>query len=179
MRRLAARARHRRAPSQDCPPNGLGSDYNGELLKLASKHFDIFVTVDRNLAFQQSLVVLPIPVVVPHAKANRLADLKPLVPDLLAKIDGFRPGTVYFIGGARLASKEPLKISRIRCGVTGSRVTAPGIPIAASIALAIAAPTALTPASPAPLSPSALSGLGASSVMTTWSAGISRAVGIV
>src|SRR5262249_39307711 len=71
-----------------------------------------------------------------------------------------------------------LKISRIRCGVTGSRVTAPGIPIAASIAPAIAAPTALTPASPAPLSPSELSGLGASSVMMTSSAGISRAVGI-
>jgi len=73
---------------------------NGELLKLASEHFDAFVTVDRNLAFQQNLAVLPIPVVVLHAKTNRLADLQPLVPDLLAKIDVLRPGTVYYIGGA-------------------------------------------------------------------------------
>ncbi len=55
---------------------------NGELLKLASEHFDVFVTVDRNLAFQQNLVSLPIPVVVLRAKTNRLADLKPLMPDL-------------------------------------------------------------------------------------------------
>ncbi len=73
---------------------------NGELLKLASEHFDVFVTVDRNLAFQQNLVVLQIAVVVLHAKTNRLADLQPLVPDLLAKIDVLRPGRVYFIGGA-------------------------------------------------------------------------------
>ena len=73
---------------------------NGDLLKLASEHFDVFITVDRNLAFQQNLVVLPIPVVVLRAKTNRLADLRPLVPDILAKIDVLRPGTVYFIGGA-------------------------------------------------------------------------------
>jgi hypothetical protein len=28
---------------------------NGELLALASKDFDVFVTVDRNLSFQQNL----------------------------------------------------------------------------------------------------------------------------
>lgn len=72
---------------------------NGELLKLASKHFDIFVTVDRNLAFQQHIGLLPMPVVVLQAKTNRLADLRPLMPDLLTKIDMLRPGTVYFIGG--------------------------------------------------------------------------------
>jgi predicted nuclease of predicted toxin-antitoxin system len=72
---------------------------NGDLLKLASEHFDVFVTVDRNLAFQQNFALLPISVVVLQAKTNRLADLTPLVPDLLTKIDGLRPGTVYFIGG--------------------------------------------------------------------------------
>ena len=47
-----------------------------------------------------------------------------------------------------------------RCGVTGSCVIAPGMPMASSIAEAIAAPTALTPLSPAPLMPSGLSGVG-------------------
>jgi predicted nuclease of predicted toxin-antitoxin system len=68
---------------------------NGELLKLASEHFDVFVTVDRNLAFQQNLVVLPILVVVLRAKT-----LQPLVPHLLEKIDVLRPGTVYLVGDA-------------------------------------------------------------------------------
>jgi predicted nuclease of predicted toxin-antitoxin system len=72
---------------------------NGDLLKLASEHFDVFVTVDRNLAFQQNFALLQISVVVLQAKTNRLADLRPLVPDLLTKIDGLRPGTVYVIGG--------------------------------------------------------------------------------
>jgi hypothetical protein len=72
---------------------------NGELLKLASEHFDVFITVDRNLAFQQNLASLSIPVVVLQAKTNRLTDLRPLVPDLLAKIDSLQPGVVNLIGG--------------------------------------------------------------------------------
>src|ERR1700722_2369476 len=43
------------------------------------------------------------------------------------------------------------KMARRRCGVTGSSVTAPGMPMASSIALATTAPTALMPASPPPL----------------------------
>ena len=73
---------------------------NGELLKLAAEHFDVFVTADRNLAFQQNFASLAIPVVVLRAKTNRLADLKPLMSELLTKIDVLRPGAVYFIGGA-------------------------------------------------------------------------------
>ena len=55
------------------------------------------------------------------------------------------------------------------CGVIGNCVTAPGMPMASSIAEAIAAPTGLAPPSPAPLRPSGLSGLGASSVTMIFS----------
>ena len=65
---------------------------NGELLAPAARDFDVFVTVDRNLAFQQNIDALPIPVVVLSAKANRLADLKPLVPGLLSVLANLRPG---------------------------------------------------------------------------------------
>lgn len=64
---------------------------NGELLTLVSAHFDAFVTVDRNLSFQQNLASLPLIVIVLHARTNRLADLKRLVPDLLAAIGSARP----------------------------------------------------------------------------------------
>ena len=59
---------------------------NGALLLLASQHCDVFVTVDRNLSFQQNVAALPIAVVVLHARTNRLADLRALVPQLLAAI---------------------------------------------------------------------------------------------
>jgi hypothetical protein len=70
---------------------------NGELLVLASGHFDVFVTVDRNLSFQQNFNSLSIAVLILHARTNRLADLKPLVPRLLHTIESARPGTVEVI----------------------------------------------------------------------------------
>ena len=70
---------------------------NGELLSLASKDFDVFVTVDRNLSFQQNLASFSIAVVVLQAKTNRLADITPLVPSLLTAIKSALPGAVKFI----------------------------------------------------------------------------------
>jgi hypothetical protein len=61
-----------------------------ELLALAAGRFDMFVTVDRNLSIQQSLAPLPISVFALHAKTNRLSDLKPLVPSLLAALETAR-----------------------------------------------------------------------------------------
>jgi hypothetical protein len=71
---------------------------NGELLTLASGHFDVFITVDRNLSFQQNLGAFTIAVVVLQAKTNRLADLRALVPKLLAAVESAAPGTPLFIG---------------------------------------------------------------------------------
>ena len=63
---------------------------NGALLTLASPHFDVFVTVDRNLSFQQNLDSFSIAVIVLQAKTNRLADLRPLVPSLLKVVESVR-----------------------------------------------------------------------------------------
>lgn len=73
---------------------GWTSIKNGELLALAGQEFDVFVTVDRNLAFQQNVGALLICVIVLHAPTNRLADLKPLVPRLLSAIASAKPGLV-------------------------------------------------------------------------------------
>jgi hypothetical protein len=70
---------------------------NGELLSLAAEHFDVFVTVDRNLSFQQNLDAFPIAVIVLHAETNRLADLRVLVPDLLTVIQNARPGVATIV----------------------------------------------------------------------------------
>ena len=71
---------------------------NGELLALAAKEFDVFVTVDRNLSFQQNLPAFAIAVIVLRASSNRLADLKPLIPELLACISSAKKGTVEYVG---------------------------------------------------------------------------------
>jgi predicted nuclease of predicted toxin-antitoxin system len=71
---------------------------NGELLALAAAEFDVFVTVDRNLSFQQKLGSYRVTVIVLGATSNRLADLRPLVPKLLAAIERAQPGIVAFVG---------------------------------------------------------------------------------
>ncbi len=70
---------------------------NGELLALASHSFDVFVTVDRNLSFQQNARTLRIAVIILHAKTNRLADLRPLVQNLLSAIAAAQPGTIAVV----------------------------------------------------------------------------------
>jgi predicted nuclease of predicted toxin-antitoxin system len=71
---------------------------NGELLALAAAEFDVFVTVDRNLSFQQKLGSYPVAAIVLAAKSNRLADLRPLVPKLLEAIERAKPGIAEFVG---------------------------------------------------------------------------------
>ena len=70
---------------------------NGALQALASQQFDVFVTVDRNLSFQQNLDSFSVAVLVLRAKTNRLADLRPLVPNLLAAIASAPPAAATFI----------------------------------------------------------------------------------
>jgi predicted nuclease of predicted toxin-antitoxin system len=71
---------------------------NGELLALAEKEFDVFLTVDRNLAFQQHLPRFAIAVIVLRANSNRLSELQPLVPNLLACIPSAARGAVTYVG---------------------------------------------------------------------------------
>jgi len=71
---------------------------NGELLKLAQAEFDVFVTVDRNLSFQQHLPSFSIAVILISAKSNRIDDLVALVPALLSSIPTAKAGSVANVG---------------------------------------------------------------------------------
>jgi hypothetical protein len=81
----------------DGQSDGWATIKDRELLALATGRFDVFVTVDRNLSFQQNLAPLPISVFVLHAKTNRLSDLKPLVPSLLAAFETAPQGFAHII----------------------------------------------------------------------------------
>ncbi len=65
---------------------------NGRLLGLAEQDFEVFVTVDRNLRHQQHLPKYRIAVLVLSAPSNRLSDLLPLVPAILAALPGCKAG---------------------------------------------------------------------------------------
>lgn len=70
---------------------------NGELLARAASEFDVFLTVDRNLSFQQNLPAFDIAVVVLRADSNRLADLQKLIPVLLSGLNTAQRGAVTHI----------------------------------------------------------------------------------
>ena len=70
---------------------------DGPLLTLLEPVCDVFVTVDRNLPYQQRLAIRPFATIVLRARSNRLADLLPLVPRLLDTIDSATPGSVFWL----------------------------------------------------------------------------------
>ena len=64
------------------------------LLGNVSYTFDVLVTVDKSMPFQQRLSSRPFGVVLLRARTNRLADLLPLVPALLRALGEIKPGEV-------------------------------------------------------------------------------------
>jgi len=74
------------------PQMGWATIKNGELLALAEQEFDVFITVDRNLSFQQDLTKFNIAVLVMRAQSNRLLDLKPLAPKILSILSTLAKG---------------------------------------------------------------------------------------
>ena len=71
---------------------------NGELLKrMAADKFEVLVTVDQNLSFQQNLATMNIAVLVLIAGSNRTADLLPLMTAANAALMTIKAGEVVEI----------------------------------------------------------------------------------
>lgn len=64
---------------------------NGKLLALAASDFDVFLTADQNLGYQQNLKSLPVAVVVLEAYSNRLVDYLPLIANLKLALEAVAP----------------------------------------------------------------------------------------
>jgi predicted nuclease of predicted toxin-antitoxin system len=61
---------------------------NGELLKLMiADNFELFITVDKNLPYQQNLERLPLTIFVLNAKDNRRSTLQKLIPLVFERIN--------------------------------------------------------------------------------------------
>ena len=71
---------------------------NGELLKeAATAGFEMFLTSDQNIEFQQNLKKAGLFVVVLAALTNKLEDLLPLVPSVLVALKDSAPGRLVRI----------------------------------------------------------------------------------
>jgi hypothetical protein len=73
---------------------------NGELLeKMRQERFDVFITGDRNLQFQQHVPAAGVAVVLLRGRSTKLVDTLPLMNDVLSRLDAFQPGTITVIEG--------------------------------------------------------------------------------
>jgi predicted nuclease of predicted toxin-antitoxin system len=72
---------------------------NGALLRLANGQFDVLLTVDQGIEYQQNLSGLSISVVVMMAPSNDVDDLRPLLPAVEQARATLRPGEIIQVGG--------------------------------------------------------------------------------
>ena len=80
------------------PQMGWAGKENGELLRLAESAFDVFVTVDQKLKYQQAVTGRDIAVVVLVAKRNKIDFLRQLLPELERVLLDVKPGELREIG---------------------------------------------------------------------------------
>jgi predicted nuclease of predicted toxin-antitoxin system len=77
---------------------GWAGKTNGELLSLAEPLFDVLLTLDKNIPYQQDLQSGRIAILIVRARSNRIQDLLPVIPDCLATLECVRPGQVVRVG---------------------------------------------------------------------------------
>ena len=77
---------------------GWSGKKNGELLAEADPLFDLLLTLDKNLPYQQDLTTKRIAVLIVRARSNRIQDLLPILPECLAAVASIQPGQVVRIG---------------------------------------------------------------------------------
>jgi hypothetical protein len=84
---------------QTCRYAGLTGLANGALLAAADHAgFEVLITVDQNMQFQQSLRGRSISLLMIRARTTNLEDLLVLMPEVLEALESPRPGEVVRIG---------------------------------------------------------------------------------
>jgi len=78
---------------------GLAGLNNGDLLTAAERGgFDVLLTVDHGISYQQNLQRREIAIIIFRAKSNRLKDLLPLVAPALVELESIKPGQIIHVG---------------------------------------------------------------------------------
>ena len=77
----------------------MGGRRERRVASLAATRFDIFVTADQNLQFQQNLSALPLKVAVLVAPDNKVESLRAPAAELLSRIIVLPPRSLVRCGG--------------------------------------------------------------------------------
>ena len=77
---------------------GWSGTRNGALLRLAAAKFDIFLTVDQGILYQQDLSGLDLAPAVVKATSNDINDLRPRMREVLRVLETIQPGQVVHVG---------------------------------------------------------------------------------
>ena len=77
---------------------GFSGKENGELLALAEKTFDVFITIDKNIRYQQNIAGRKIAILVIRTASSDLDDIRPHVPQALAALRSIGPGQIIEVG---------------------------------------------------------------------------------
>lgn len=78
---------------------GLSGKENGELLALTENRFDVLITIDKNIPYQQNMTgrKLSLPIIRPAS--NDIDDIRPHIPAALTALESIGSGEVVEVGG--------------------------------------------------------------------------------
>ena len=80
------------------PEAGLAGKKNGELLSFAeSAGFEVFLTLDRGIEYEQNLTRRNLAVLIIRAKSSRLVDLLPHAPKVLSALGSIELGQLVHV----------------------------------------------------------------------------------
>ena len=77
--------------------SALAGYFDGPLPQYAAAHFDVFVTRDKQLPFQQNISRLPLGVVIAVVADNRIESFRPMFDAFNRTVEGVRPGEVIWV----------------------------------------------------------------------------------
>ena len=77
---------------------GFSGKENGELLALAEEHFDVLVTIDKNIRYQQNVTGRNIAILIIRPASNDLDDIRPHVRHALLALQSMKPGQIVEVG---------------------------------------------------------------------------------
>lgn len=79
------------------PEMGWAGVENGDLLPLVGPEFDVFITIDGNMRYQQNMKGRSFALVVLKARDNTIEVLLPLMPQVLAALPSIKPEQIVKI----------------------------------------------------------------------------------
>lgn len=76
---------------------GWSGKRNGDLVAAAEIEFDVLITLDRNLRFQQDLERRDLAFIIIEARSSRRSDIEPLMKSVLSVLKTVQNGRVYTV----------------------------------------------------------------------------------